>query len=52
MIREWIEISLVWSAGILFSPFRWLGWLAYMTFASVRLGWWNAEVYFTRSKDK
>lgn len=52
MIRDWLEISLVWTAGVLCSPLRWLGWLAYMVFASVRVGWWNAEIYFTRRIDK
>jgi len=52
MIRDWLEILLVWLAAVMFSPVRGLGWLAYMVFASLRAGWWNAEIYFTRRIDK
>jgi hypothetical protein len=48
----WLEVWLVWLAAVGFSPLRWLGWLFYMVFASVRAGWWNAEIYFTRRIDK
>lgn len=47
-----LEVALVWLAAVVFSPLRWLGWVSYMVFASVRTGWWNAEVYFTRRIDK